>query len=114
MTCHLAGICFRYSWIKSPSSKAGKQERLATKLNAVFEAEPLEDGIEHLAEKVIREALRSSEDRHILEWLRDISLDVARPSLDRFCVALGVRAARGLLHGTLASFVPVWLWRMWK
>ena len=58
-----------------------ERTRLLYTLRAVFEAEPLEDGIDHPAEDVIREALHSTEDQCVLEWLRTFSLDEAHPNL---------------------------------
>lgn len=57
-----------------------ERERLASRLWAAFAAEPLEDGISHPAEEIIGEALRSMEDKLVLDWLRAFSLDAARPS----------------------------------
>lgn len=57
-----------------------EQSRLTTRLRASFEADPLEDGMDHPAEEIIGEALRSKEDQHALEWLRGLSLDAAHPS----------------------------------
>ena len=61
--------------------KDREQERLANRLWMAFAAEPLEDGMSHLAEEIIGEALRSMEDKPVvLDWLRAFSLDAARPS----------------------------------
>lgn len=56
-----------------------KQARLANKLYAAFEAEPLEDGMHHKAEYIIGQALQSGEDQRILERLRAFSLDDTQP-----------------------------------
>lgn len=56
-----------------------EQEQLAAKLRAAFEAEPLEDGLDHPAETTIRGALQSGKGRDVLEWLRTFSLDTAHP-----------------------------------
>ena len=56
-----------------------KQARLANKLHAAFETQPLEDGMHHKAEDIIEKALQSGEDARILEWLRDFSLDAIQP-----------------------------------
>ena len=56
------------------------QTRLGTKLRAAFDTESLEDGMYHPAEQVIEEALKSGEDQHVLEPLRALSLDTAKPS----------------------------------
>ena len=54
--------------------------QLATKLNAAFEAEPLEDGMEHSAEAIIDEALLSTVEVSILDWLQSFCLDLAHPN----------------------------------
>ena len=56
-----------------------EQMRIAHKLHAAFEIEPLEDGMHHKAEDIIEQALQSGEDERTLEWLRDFSLDAAQP-----------------------------------
>jgi len=56
------------------------QARLATKLWTSFELEPVEDGMEHPAEEIIGEALRSQEAERVLDWLRDFCTDAAQPS----------------------------------
>lgn len=56
-----------------------EQEQLAAKLRAAFEAEPIEDGMNHPAETTIRRALQSGKGRDVLEWLRIFSLDTAHP-----------------------------------
>lgn len=57
-----------------------EQTRLANKLHAAFETQPLEDGMHHQAEDIIEQALQSGEDVRILEWLRAFSLDDTQPS----------------------------------
>ena len=57
-----------------------EQERLANSLWASFAADPLEDGMFHPAEEIIGEALRSMEDKPILDWFRTFSLDAEQPS----------------------------------
>ena len=56
-----------------------KQARLANKLHAAFETQPLEDGMHHKAEDFIGQVLQAGEDQRILEWLRDFSLDAIQP-----------------------------------
>ncbi len=56
------------------------QQRLATWLWAAFETAPLEDGMDHPAEKIIEQALQSNESHCVLEELRSLSLDAAHPS----------------------------------
>ena len=65
--------------IGSTKLEYSKQARLANKLHAAFETEPLEDGMLHKAEDIIKQALQSGEDPRILEWLRDFSLDAEQP-----------------------------------
>ena len=57
-----------------------ERERLANRLWAAFDADPLEDGMSHPAEEIIGEALRSTEDKPVLDWFRTFSLDAERPS----------------------------------
>ena len=57
-----------------------EQMRLAHKLHAAFEAEPLEDGMHHKAEDIIEQALQYGEDPRILDWLRAFSLDDTQPA----------------------------------
>ena len=56
-------------------------ERLENRLRIAFEAEPLEDGIDHPAERIIDDALRSVHGRPVLAWFRALSVDVERPGL---------------------------------
>ena len=44
-----------------------------------FDADPLEDGIDHHAERIIDDALRSGGGRRIFAWLRECSLDAGDP-----------------------------------
>ena len=57
-----------------------ERERLANRLWMAFAADPLEDGMAHPAEEIIGEALRSTEDKPVLDWFRTFSLDAERPS----------------------------------
>ena len=57
-----------------------ERARLSNRLGAAFDADPLEDGISHPAEKILAEALRFRGERPVLEWLRNFSLDTAHPS----------------------------------
>lgn len=56
-----------------------RREQLEDTLRSAFEAEPVEDGIEHLAERIIEAALRSDENGHIIDWIESICLDTVRP-----------------------------------
>lgn len=57
-----------------------KQTQLSHSLHAAFEADPLEDGMNHPAEQIIMKALQSSEDQQVLKWLENFSLDAKHPS----------------------------------
>ncbi len=57
-----------------------EQVRLLQLLRATFEAEPLKDGMEHPAETIIGNALRSTEDRRVLDRFRAICLDDGHPN----------------------------------
>lgn len=54
-----------------------KRTRLEADLWAAFEADPLEDCINHPAEKIIEEALRGQDEFPVLEWFRAFSHDAA-------------------------------------
>lgn len=58
-----------------------ENRRLRDKLRIAFESEPLEDGIDHPAERIIDKALRSEHGRHVLAWLGTSSVDVEQPVL---------------------------------
>ena len=62
------------------AAKDAGQARLSNKLYAAFDATPLEDGMDHAAEAIIGEALKSSDGPRALAWLKILSLDAARPS----------------------------------
>ncbi len=57
-----------------------KQNRLAISLYSAFEAEPFEDGMDHPADQIIENALRSTRDERILEQFGALCLDIERPS----------------------------------
>lgn len=71
---------FQDSEAKPQLPKSLELVRLKYALHASFEADPLEDGMYHPAEKIIAEALWSLEDQDVLEWLSAICLDTSRPS----------------------------------
>ena len=54
--------------------------RLANKLHAEFEAEVLQDGEHHPAEDLIQEALRTSQERVVLQWFETWAVDASQPS----------------------------------
>ena len=74
-----------YFWhidVRKPSFFAEpKRTRLFSSLCAAFEAEPLEDGIDHPAEQIIKKAFQFPEDQLIFNWFENFSLDIERPSL---------------------------------
>lgn len=57
-----------------------EQERLAAMLRFAFETEPFEDGMDHPADQIIENALRSTEGQRILDWFSALSLDAKHPS----------------------------------
>ena len=72
--------CFKPAEAQQALVENRKQARLAVELRATFEADPLEDGMNHPAEQILSKALRSTEDKRVLDWLRAFSLDAAYPS----------------------------------
>ena len=58
-----------------------EKAQLATRLQVAYEAEPLEDGMDHPAEQIIGQALDSGENKYILGSLKALSLDVTHPNL---------------------------------
>ena len=74
------------------------QEKLAAKLNAAFEAEPVEDGMDHPAIEIIEKALLSAEHPHVLEWLQAFCLDPVHPNFSASVLrCLGRRAHPGTM-----------------
>lgn len=66
------------------------------KLLASFESEPLEDGMDHPAEEIIFDALRSTEQEIYLDWLREFTLDNTNPGLaDSVLVCLARQSSPG-------------------
>ena len=68
--------------VASPDFVAGDRarERLVIKLWSSFANEPVEDGMEHPAEKIMDEAMQFSPNRLMLAWLKQICTDVSCPS----------------------------------
>lgn len=54
--------------------------QLKSALRESFEAEPLEDGMDHSAEEIIEQAFQTGEVSSVLVWLRDFCLDATQPS----------------------------------
>ena len=63
--------------------EAEKQEiqSFENRLIAAFEETPLEDGLNHPAEKIIDEAFRRIDRRRVFEWLGVLTVDNTRPVL---------------------------------
>ena len=76
-------VC-EFRFLPSVEAKATLQydarTQLSSRLNAAFEAEPLEDGMDHAAEKIISAVLRSPQDRQVLDWFKGFCLDAAHPN----------------------------------
>ena len=66
-------------WEKTTISDDG-EALLAARLQASFECDSVEDGMDHPAEAIITEALSSSKDQKILGWLKGFCLDASRPN----------------------------------
>ena len=52
---------------------------LAARLHAAFAATPIEGGIRHPGETVIREALQAANKQQVLPWLKAFALDASQP-----------------------------------
>jgi hypothetical protein len=63
-----------------PAAESAGEAQLESTLRISFEAEPLEDGMNHLAEEIIGAVLQSSTEPCLLGWLRAFSPDVTQPS----------------------------------
>ena len=63
----------------NPTDQTQKRKELTTKLWAVFQANPVEDGIDHLGEVKISEALQSMDGYPVLAWLKAFSVDTDHP-----------------------------------
>lgn len=76
--------------------KDAERDRLEAQLFAAFDADSLEDGIEHPAEHIIAAALRNQEDPIAQDDLRSFSLDAKRPVFAASVLrCLGRQAAPG-------------------
>ena len=71
---------FRQAEPPDASIATQEQVRLAQSLRTAFDAEPLEDGMNHPAEKIIGTALQSPEYRQVLDWFKEFCLDSTHPS----------------------------------
>jgi len=77
---HLNLTEFEKIWRQESSIKGKERVQLENKLLTAFDAEPLEDGMDHPAEQIIGQVLDSRENETILRLLRAFSLDVSCPS----------------------------------
>ena len=66
-------------------------QRFRDRLHASFDAEPLEDGMNHPAEQVIAEALDSQNTSAVLRWIQSFCLDSSNPA---FAAAVFLCVAR--------------------
>ena len=63
------------------SETANKEkERIERSLYSTFDSEPLEDGMDHPSEDVLVDALEAIDERKLLSWLKEFSLDSERPA----------------------------------
>ncbi len=58
----------------------GDRDRLLYMLRSSFEVNPIEDGMDHPAEKIIVDAIRFHEEEKVFDWLKSFSLDVTNPN----------------------------------
>jgi hypothetical protein len=72
--------CVKRAAVQKTTIPDPRREWLVAKLNTSFEADPLEDGLGHPAEKIIGEALHSVRSELVLGWLEKLVLDSVRPS----------------------------------
>lgn len=56
------------------------RKHLAAKLQASFEENPVEDGMEHAAEEIIANAFAAAKGAHVLSWFREFCADASQPS----------------------------------
>ena len=63
------------------SPVSDEQVRILNGLRTAFETEPLEDGMGHPAEEILRKALLDTEASCVLGWTRELALDTAHPNL---------------------------------
>ncbi len=74
--------------------------RLKDSLYASFEAEPLEDGMDHSAEEIIKEAMKFPDYVGVLDWFHSACLDVDTPAFSSSllrCLGRQTRLSSGIL-----------------
>jgi len=76
-----------------------ERQRLCDRLAVAIESEPIEDGMDHAAERVIAMALDAGHPDVVLRWIRSICLDSARPT---FAAGVLLCVARQPMVGTAA------------
>ena len=57
-----------------------RRDRLVAELRASFEDLPVEDGVEHPAERIIAKVLAQAGDKRAIHWLKDLCVDVSQPT----------------------------------
>ena len=72
---------FAWTTAEGDSHLIEKQNKLAISLYSAFEAEPFENGMDHPADQIIENALRSTRDERILEQFGALCLDIERPNV---------------------------------
>ena len=77
---YLDVVCFEPPAGKRRPWEDREKEQLAIRLRAAFEAESLEDGMDHPAEGILAKALRSDQDGLVFDRLKTFCLDDAHPS----------------------------------
>ncbi len=65
---------------RADTADAIGRSRLAARLKASFEVDPVEDGVQHPAEDIVSETFESAEAKYILDWLESFCLDSSSPS----------------------------------
>lgn len=75
--------------------------RFRDELAAAFETHPLEDGMDHPAERIMERALQSEAKRNVREELRGFVLDAAHP-------AFSAAVLRCLGGGCTQAGTPAW------
>lgn len=104
-------VCIEQFVARGNPSHDPRYAQLVARLRAGFEADPLEDGMDHPAERVIGEALRSAPAELVLDWFGDIVVDPARPSFAASVLRCLGRQSRpgtaswraGVVRGALAQ-----------
>ena len=73
-------VCFESAIGEQVLVEESERERLAYRLRSAFGIEPFENGMDHPADQIIENALRSSGSQRILDWLGAFSLDTECPN----------------------------------